>query len=50
MTLFSSQNHPVPEPSPRYREIAEACRAMGMNVKDDDYEFIDDVLVGDVEN
>jgi len=39
MTLFRNVK---PEPHPRYREIAEACREMGMEVRDDDYEFIDE--------
>jgi len=28
-------------PSPRYAEQAAACRAIGMNIADDDYERID---------
>jgi len=32
-------------PAKYYREIAEASRAIGLNVKDDDYEYIDDVLL-----
>ena len=29
------------KPHPRYAETARACRAMGMNIADDDYEKID---------
>jgi len=31
----------TPEPSPRYREIAQACREMAVNVRDDEFERID---------
>jgi len=31
----------VVKPSPRYAATAVVCRAMGMNIADDDYERID---------
>jgi hypothetical protein len=34
----------VIKPSPRYAEIAQACRAMGMDVADNDYERIDTLV------
>ena len=32
------------KPSPRYAEIAVACRAMGMDIANDDYERIDTLV------
>ena len=33
-----------PKPSARYAEIAVACRAMGMDIANDDYERIDTLV------
>jgi hypothetical protein len=33
----------VMKPSPRYAEVAATCRAMGLNIADNDYERIDDL-------
>jgi hypothetical protein len=35
-----------PEPLPYYAEIAAACRAMGLHIKDTDYEMIEALLEG----
>jgi hypothetical protein len=34
----------MPKPSPRYAQMAAAIRAMGVSIKDDDYEKIDALL------
>ena len=34
----------VVKPSPRYAEIAVACRAIGMDIANDDYERIDTLV------
>jgi hypothetical protein len=34
----------LPRPSPRYAQMAAAFRAMGVSIKDDDYEKIDSLL------
>jgi hypothetical protein len=39
--IFSSLTHPIPEPSPRYKLIAEALREMGQDVNDRDFDLID---------
>jgi|HubBroStandDraft_6_1064221.scaffolds.fasta_scaffold55641_3 hypothetical protein len=36
----------TPEPLPYYAEIAAACRAMGLHIKDTDYELIEALLEG----
>jgi hypothetical protein len=44
---FSSRDGNVPQPSTRYAEMAAMCRELGLNVADDDYEYIDDVVLRD---
>ncbi|MBZ5688456.1 MAG: hypothetical protein LAP86_25855 [Acidobacteriia bacterium] len=39
--IHSSRNEPIPEPSPRYKLIAEALRDCGQDVNDRDFEAID---------
>ena len=34
-----------PQSHPRYKEIAEMARELGLNVKDTDTDYIDDVLL-----
>jgi hypothetical protein len=36
----------MPEPLPYYAEIAAASRAMGLDIRDTDYEMIDALLEG----
>lgn len=40
-THATSLTRPIPEPSPRYKLIAEALREMGQDINDDDFERID---------
>ena len=40
-THATSLTHPIPEPSPRYKLIAEALRECGQDIDDDDFELID---------
>jgi hypothetical protein len=37
------EEHLIPKPSPKYAEIAAACRERGMDIADDDCELIDDM-------
>lgn len=39
--FFETEMTPASAPHPRYAQIAEACRACGMDLKDDDFELID---------
>ena len=36
----------LPQPAPYYAEFATTCRAMGVNIANDDYEKIDDIVAG----
>jgi hypothetical protein len=44
LTIVNGRVEDTFKPSPHYAEIAVACRAMGMDVANDDYERIDTLL------
>ena len=44
VTIVSGRVEDTFKPAARYAEIARACRAMGMGIRDDDYEKIDTLL------
>ena len=41
MKFYGPEDAVVDEPSPHYADVAGACREMGMDIADDDYERID---------
>jgi hypothetical protein len=44
LTIANGRVEDTFKPSPRYAEIAAACRAIGIDIADDDYERIDTLL------
>jgi hypothetical protein len=44
MKIFEGRVEDTFKPAPHYAEIAVACRAMDMNIANDDYEKIDTLL------
>lgn len=44
MKFIYGREEDFPKPSPRYAEIGAACRAMGMDIADDDYERVDNLV------
>lgn len=44
MTLLDGRVTDTFKPAPHYAEVAVACRAMGMDIANDDYEKIDTLL------
>jgi hypothetical protein len=44
MQIIDGRVEDVVKPSPRYSEIAVACRAMGMDIADGNYERIDTLV------
>jgi len=44
ITICDGPAENVVKPAPYYAEIAVACRAMGMDIANDDYEKIDTLL------
>jgi hypothetical protein len=42
--LYSSLTHPVPKPASHYKLIATALRKAGVNIANDDYDAIDNLL------
>ena len=39
--IYVGRGEDVVKPSPRYAEVAAVCRAIGMDIADNDYERID---------
>jgi hypothetical protein len=46
MKRFQGNSNCTLEPLPYYAEIAAACRAMGLHIKDTDYEMVEALLKG----
>jgi len=44
ITIVNGRVEDTVKPAARYAEIAAACRAMGMDIANDDYEKIDAIL------
>jgi hypothetical protein len=44
IVYVTGQAEDVVKPSPRYADVAMACRAIGMDIANDDYEQIDTLL------
>jgi hypothetical protein len=44
LTIVNGRVEDTFKPAPHYLEIAVACRAMGMDISNDDYEKIDTLL------